>query len=227
MYVQQYSDVWVAQIAQDYRNGNLFVRGKNNGTWQAWKAIIHSGNIGSQSTYYSQSAGKLSNGANGVNYCYLSNSDTILTSLTSGGGTCIRAYSGWYAKIQADGNFVVYNSSNQAKWSSGTSSKRFKHNIQDMTEERAKSILNVRPVTFDWNDDQPITTRQIDNAGVIAEELADICPDLVVFENNDSEDKVARRIEYERFTPYLIKMIQIQQKEIDELKSEINKLKNT
>ena len=37
LYVQQYSDVWVAQIAQDYRNGNLFVRGKNNGTWQAWK----------------------------------------------------------------------------------------------------------------------------------------------------------------------------------------------
>lgn len=43
LYVQSYSDSWVAQIAQDYRNGNLFVRGKNNGTWQAWKAVSMSG----------------------------------------------------------------------------------------------------------------------------------------------------------------------------------------
>jgi hypothetical protein len=33
LYVQSHSTSWVAQIAQDYRNGNLFVRGKNNGTW--------------------------------------------------------------------------------------------------------------------------------------------------------------------------------------------------
>uniref|UniRef100_UPI002638F11A pyocin knob domain-containing S74 family peptidase n=1 Tax=uncultured Bacteroides sp. TaxID=162156 RepID=UPI002638F11A len=38
-----YSASWVAQIAQDYRNGNLFVRGKNNGTWQAWKRIACKG----------------------------------------------------------------------------------------------------------------------------------------------------------------------------------------
>lgn len=37
LYVQSYSDSWVGQIAQDYRNGNIFVRGKNNGTWQSWK----------------------------------------------------------------------------------------------------------------------------------------------------------------------------------------------
>lgn len=37
LYVASYSASWVGQIAQDYRNGNIFVRGKNNGTWQAWK----------------------------------------------------------------------------------------------------------------------------------------------------------------------------------------------
>ena len=183
--------------------------------------FITTANIGSQSTYYSQSAGKLSNGANGVNYCYLSNPDTILTSLTSGGGTCIRAYSGWYAKIQADGNFVVYNSSNQAKWSSGTSSRRFKHNIQTMTEERARKVLDIRAVTFDWNEDQPYTTQQKDNAGVIAEEVSQVLPDLVVYEDNESPTKVERRVEYERFTPYLIKMIQVQQEQIDTLLSRI------
>lgn len=42
MYVQAYNTNWIGQIAQDYRNGNLFVRGKNNGTWQSWKGIVSS-----------------------------------------------------------------------------------------------------------------------------------------------------------------------------------------
>lgn len=49
LYVQSYSDSWVGQIAQDYRNGRLFVRGKNNGTWQSWMKIYDSGNLTSQS----------------------------------------------------------------------------------------------------------------------------------------------------------------------------------
>lgn len=49
LYVQSYSDSWVGQIAQDYRNGRLFVRGKNNGTWQSWLKVYDSGNLTSQS----------------------------------------------------------------------------------------------------------------------------------------------------------------------------------
>ena len=39
LYAQSYNDSWVGQIAQDYRDGQLFVRGKNNGTWKDWYAI--------------------------------------------------------------------------------------------------------------------------------------------------------------------------------------------
>ena len=39
LYTQRYSSAWQAQIAQDYRNGRLFVRGKNNGSWTAWRRI--------------------------------------------------------------------------------------------------------------------------------------------------------------------------------------------
>ena len=39
IYSQAYNSTWVSQIAQDYRNGRLFVRGKNNDTWQSWKRI--------------------------------------------------------------------------------------------------------------------------------------------------------------------------------------------
>lgn len=39
IYSQARESNWVAQIAQDYRNGRLFVRGKNNNVWQNWKRI--------------------------------------------------------------------------------------------------------------------------------------------------------------------------------------------
>lgn len=39
IYSQARSSTWVSQIAQDYRNGRLFVRGKNNNVWQSWKRI--------------------------------------------------------------------------------------------------------------------------------------------------------------------------------------------
>lgn len=39
VFVQNYSSSWVAQLVQDYRNGNIFIRGRNNGTWTAWKKV--------------------------------------------------------------------------------------------------------------------------------------------------------------------------------------------
>ena len=44
LYAQAYSSTWVAQIAQDYRNGGLYVRGKNNGTWQSWYTVLDTRN---------------------------------------------------------------------------------------------------------------------------------------------------------------------------------------
>ena len=44
LYSQAYSSTWVAQIAQDYRNGGLYVRGKNNGTWQSWYTVLDTRN---------------------------------------------------------------------------------------------------------------------------------------------------------------------------------------
>ena len=64
LYSQAWSDVWVGQIAQDYRNGRLFVRGRNNGTWMPWLNIIDSGNIGSQSVACATNASYL------TGYCY-------------------------------------------------------------------------------------------------------------------------------------------------------------
>lgn len=40
IYGQFYNDKWKSEIFQDYRTGQLSVRGKNNGTWQDWRRIL-------------------------------------------------------------------------------------------------------------------------------------------------------------------------------------------
>jgi len=44
MYKQVYSGSWVHEIYGDYRTGQIAVRGKNNGTWQAWRKVLDSSN---------------------------------------------------------------------------------------------------------------------------------------------------------------------------------------
>lgn len=74
IYSQAFNDNWVGQIAQDYRNGRLFVRGKNNGTWQNWLKILDTG-----TTYVSNNEGyingtKITQVSNATN---AANSDTV------------------------------------------------------------------------------------------------------------------------------------------------------
>lgn len=44
-FVQAFSTAWAGQIFQDYRSGQIALRGKNNGTWQAWRRVYDSGNL--------------------------------------------------------------------------------------------------------------------------------------------------------------------------------------
>lgn len=40
----KYNDSWVSQIYQDYRTGQIALRGKNNGTWQNWRKVLDTEN---------------------------------------------------------------------------------------------------------------------------------------------------------------------------------------
>ena len=107
------------------------------------------------------------------------------------------------------------------------SSRLVKKNIESMTDQEALKLLNLRVVTFDYiNEDNGTDCR-----GLIAEETIDIIPSCVVIpedyatteeELNDNQTN-ALGIDYSKLVPYLIKMIQIQQNEIDELKHMIQK----
>jgi hypothetical protein len=45
LYSQAYASSWQHQIAGDYRSGQIALRGKNNGTWQAWRTVLDSSNF--------------------------------------------------------------------------------------------------------------------------------------------------------------------------------------
>ncbi len=51
LYSSAYSSSWVHQIYGDFRTGQIAVRGKNSGTWQAWRTVLDSGNYSSYSNF--------------------------------------------------------------------------------------------------------------------------------------------------------------------------------
>ena len=88
LYAQAYSSKWVGQIAQDYRTGNLFVRGRNNDSWTSWLRIptADSKSVGSNAQpVYMADTGKLT-------ACTMANlsvgSANYLTGFTSKTSSC-------------------------------------------------------------------------------------------------------------------------------------------
>ncbi len=47
LYSHAYSSSWKHQIFGDYRTGQIAIRGRNNGTWQAWRTVLDSSNYNS------------------------------------------------------------------------------------------------------------------------------------------------------------------------------------
>lgn len=98
---------------------------------------------------------------------------------------------------------------------SSPSSKRFKENIEYLDDNDVlNKLIQVTPCTFNYigNPDY--------NIGVIAEELTEIFPNLVKFDQSGNPNSVI----YSDFIPLLISACRAQQKEIDTLKTKINEL---
>lgn len=110
---------------------------------------------------------------------------------------------------------------------SSPSSRRIKENIKDMSEDKAKKLLEVNVVDFDYIGEFGGGLKN--QCGVIAEDTLDIIPEAVEIEEGydetkpvDAEKNPAPSVDYRKFIPYLIKMVQIQQHEIEELKSKLS-----
>lgn len=99
------------------------------------------------------------------------------------------------------------------------------NSIADMTDDEAMKILQLTPVDFDYIEAYGGEKNQ---HGLIAEDTIDIIPSCVTVPDGYSEDAFdidngirneVLAIDYSKLVPYLVKMIQIQQKQIDKLLS--------
>lgn len=117
---------------------------------------------------------------------------------------------------------------------SGSSSYLIKENILSLTESDAKKLLLLNPVTFNYKQNWGNQERSV---GLIAEEVEHLIPEAVDIPDNYDEEAVKaydgtsqrptpKGLKYTHFIPYLIKLAQMQQKEIDQLRNELNSLKS-
>ncbi|HEX8875736.1 MAG TPA: tail fiber domain-containing protein [Phycisphaerales bacterium] len=81
------------------------------------------------------------------------------------------------------------------------SSARYKKNIRSIEDDALSSILALRPVRFDWNDEIPSMAGRAD-VGLIAEEVAEAIPEAVSRSNGKIEG-----IDYNRLTALMIRAL--------------------
>jgi hypothetical protein len=99
-----------------------------------------------------------------------------------------------------------------------SSSRRFKEDIQDMGDA-SSGLMRLHPVTFRYkkalaDGSQPM------QYGLIAEEVAEVYPDLVAH----SADGKIETVKYQLLDPMLLNEVQRQQAEIRELQERLNKM---
>lgn len=107
------------------------------------------------------------------------------------------------------------------------SSQLVKENISEMTEEEARKLLQVEVVDFDYKEQFGGETGQ---HGVIAEDILPLIPSCVTVPENYSEEEFdlekgiqnkVLSVDYSKLVPYLIKLVQLQQKQIDECREKL------
>lgn len=109
-------------------------------------------------------------------------------------------------------NAIVFRPSNGVVHAYGTYSSssaiKYKKNITAITEDDAEKLMLALPVEFDYKD----TGNH--SAGFIADDMIDIYPLLVTCDSKGDPNG----LNYTGLIPYIVKKIQMQQKEIENLK---------
>ena len=109
-----------------------------------------------------------------------------------------------------DGDVVAYSTTI-------ASDARLKENVKDLNYG-LKDVLDIRPVSFDWIDKRD---GQHD-IGVIAQEIEKIIPEVVVEVDTLNSEDTHKTVDYAKLTSVLIKAVQEQQQQINELKEKLN-----
>ena len=160
---------------------------------------------GSADITVTAAAGTLSGAtlASGVTASSLTSVGT-LTSLTVSGATATGALTVTGA-ITATGDITAFY----------TSDKRHKNNIQTIPNALEK-VTKLNGVTWEWNDDVNEVTKSTPKTGLIAQEVQEVLPQVVI-ERQDG----FLALDYSKMMGLMVEAIKEQQIQIEELKAKI------
>jgi Chaperone of endosialidase len=116
---------------------------------------------------------------------------------------------------QMNGNSGIrlyYQWDNEITWGTESSSLKYKTNVNNLSRQYIDAVYKLRPVEFNYKYDGK------KSIGFIAEEVEQILPEVVTRINGEIEG-----VEYEHLIAPLVTIIQELRKEIDEIKSILNK----
>lgn len=161
---------------------------------------------------------------------YPSNSSTTVFSMNPTGGIFANSASTtlYFAGLLSSGtgNALCITTNNQVTNAGGgtctPSSEKYKNSIKDFNGNALDELNKLKIVTFNYNDGV-MTTNKGDTKqriGMIAEQVEKIDPRLVIHKDGSPDSLNDRDL-----LSLTIKAVQEQQKEIDSLKAEINRLK--
>lgn len=114
------------------------------------------------------------------------------------------------SEIQCNNQNITANTVIYASAFTVPSSKRYKENINDLSLNEALKILDLNPVTYDYI----VKENGIGCVGLIAEDVVNILKYPVIY-NQEGE---VNGIDYSKFIPYIIRVLQYQQELIEESK---------
>jgi len=205
--------------------------------------------LGINSGSYSNGASSLLNGANNA-YLYNKGQDFVIGNASS--SKSIIFFTGGDAssneKFRINSSGVVLNSamtfssagvssdilpSASATYNLGSSTKRWNNvyssNILNVSDARLKEnitgvhyglaeVLKMRPVQYNWRESDERDTK----IGFLAQELRHVIPEVVV----GDESKETLAVNYTEIIPLLVKAIQEQQQQIEQLKKRVTALEN-
>ena len=128
----------------------------------------------------------------------LTHDGTLILDGTDGGG-----------HVSASGDVIAYYSSDE----------RLKYNIRTI-ENPIEKVSRLRGVQYQWNDNQTAYSPGSNDTGIIAQDVQKVLPEIVT-QRKDGH----LAVKHDRLVGLLIESVKEQQKQINELKDEVKKLK--
>lgn len=83
------------------------------------------------------------------------------------------------------------------------STKHSKENFSSITDEEALNLLKIQPMHFDY------IRGEKNQSGFIAEDVEEFFPDICSYNVSETEEKNLFGLDYSKFSPYIIKLLQL------------------